>query len=56
MAVEGARPYKFTDYCRKISVNLQNFKKDGRFCDVVLISGEIQIEVGLFYRNYLLQL
>ncbi|XP_028041645.1 actin-binding protein IPP-like isoform X2 [Bombyx mandarina] len=44
MAVEGARPYKFTDYCRKISVNLQNFKKDGRFCDVVLISGEIQIE------------
>ncbi|XP_060810919.1 actin-binding protein IPP [Amyelois transitella] len=41
---EGARPYKCRDYATKISYNLQHFKRDGRFCDIDLISGETRIK------------
>lgn len=42
---EGARPYKCRDYSTKISMNLQHFKRDGRFCDIDLISGKTRIKV-----------
>ncbi|CAH1646093.1 unnamed protein product [Spodoptera littoralis] len=43
-AKDGARPYKCCDYANKISSNLHHFKKDGRFCDIDLISGSTRIK------------
>lgn len=40
---EGSRPYKCRDYANKISVNLGNFQRDGRFCDIDLISGKTRL-------------
>lgn len=42
---EGSRPYKCRDYANKISVNLGNFQRDGRFCDIDLISGKTRVKV-----------
>ncbi|KAL4705149.1 hypothetical protein ACJJTC_018720 [Scirpophaga incertulas] len=41
---EGARPYKSRDYATKLSLNLQHFKRDGRFCDIDLISGKTKVK------------
>ncbi|XP_026757819.1 actin-binding protein IPP [Galleria mellonella] len=41
---DGARPYKCRDYATKIALNLQHFKRDGRFCDIDLISGKTIIK------------
>lgn len=42
---DGARPYKYRDYAAKITMNLQHFKRDGRFCDIDLISGKTRVKV-----------
>lgn len=44
---DGARPYKSSDYPSKISINLHHFKRDGRFCDIDLISGTTKVKVML---------
>jgi hypothetical protein len=44
---DGARPYKCRDYTAKISTNLQHFKRDGRFCDIDLISGKTRVKVSV---------
>ncbi|XP_053625830.1 actin-binding protein IPP-like [Plodia interpunctella] len=41
---KGARPYTCREYATKISSNLQHFKRDGRFCDIDLISGKTRIK------------
>ncbi|XP_063359433.1 actin-binding protein IPP [Cydia amplana] len=41
---EGSRPYKCRDYANKISLNLSNFQRDGRFCDIDLISGKTRVK------------
>ncbi|XP_048479515.1 actin-binding protein IPP isoform X3 [Plutella xylostella] len=41
---EGARPYKCRDYPSKMSTNLHHFKRDGRFCDIDLISGSTKVK------------
>ncbi|XP_061712263.1 actin-binding protein IPP [Cydia pomonella] len=41
---EGSRPYKCRDYGNKISLNLSNFQRDGRFCDIDLISGKTRVK------------
>ncbi|KAG6457394.1 hypothetical protein O3G_MSEX010297 [Manduca sexta] len=41
---DGARPYKCSDYPSKISLNLHHFKRDGRFCDIDLISGSTRVK------------
>ncbi|CAB3259984.1 unnamed protein product, partial [Arctia plantaginis] len=41
---DGARPYKCSDYANKISLNLHNFKRDGRFCDIDLVSGSTRVK------------
>lgn len=44
---DGARPYKSRDYANKISSNLHHFKRDGRFCDIDLISGNTRVKVKI---------
>ncbi|KAJ0180508.1 hypothetical protein K1T71_003912 [Dendrolimus kikuchii] len=41
---DGAHLYKCTEYASKISSNLNNFKRDGRFCDIDLISGTTRVK------------
>ncbi|CAK1581947.1 unnamed protein product [Parnassius mnemosyne] len=41
---EGSRPYKCREYANKVSLNLNHFRKDGRFCDVDLISGKTKVK------------
>ncbi|KAI5633087.1 BTB/POZ domain-containing protein [Phthorimaea operculella] len=41
---EGARPYKCREYANKISLNLHHFKRDGRFCDIDLVSGKTKVK------------
>lgn len=43
---EGSRPYRCCEYTTKISVNLNNFRRDGRFCDIDIISGKTKVKVG----------
>lgn len=43
---EGTRPYKCRDYPSKMALNLHTLKRDGRFCDIDLISGSKKIKVG----------
>ncbi|CAH2259250.1 jg10017 [Pararge aegeria aegeria] len=40
---EGPRPYKCCNYANKVSVNLNHFRRDGRFCDIDLISGKTKV-------------
>ncbi|KOB64558.1 Actin-binding protein ipp, partial [Operophtera brumata] len=40
---DGARTYKCCDYATKITLNLHHLKRDGRFCDIDLISGSTTI-------------
>lgn len=48
---DGARPYKSRDYANKISSNLHHFKRDGRFCDIDLISGNTKVKVKFLSRH-----
>ncbi|XP_041976815.1 actin-binding protein IPP-like [Aricia agestis] len=41
---EGSRPYKCCEYATKVSVNLNHFRRDGRFCDIDLISGKTKVK------------
>lgn len=54
---EGARPYKCRDYPSKMSTNLHHFKRDGRFCDIDLISGSTKVKVLLshiYHHSYVI--
>ncbi|XP_026495082.1 actin-binding protein IPP-like [Vanessa tameamea] len=41
---EGSRPYKCCEYASKVSINLNHFRRDGRFCDIDLISGKTKVK------------
>ncbi|XP_034840229.1 actin-binding protein IPP [Maniola hyperantus] len=41
---EGSRPYKCYEYANKVSINLNHFRRDGRFCDIDLISGKTKVQ------------
>ncbi|XP_072944194.1 actin-binding protein IPP-like [Epargyreus clarus] len=40
---EGSRPYKCLELATKVSLNLSHFRRDGRFCDIDLISGKTKV-------------
>lgn len=44
---EGSRPYKCCEYASKVSLNLNIFRRDGRFCDIDLISGKTKVRVSM---------
>ncbi|KPJ15076.1 Actin-binding protein IPP [Papilio machaon] len=41
---EGSRPYKCVEFGTKVSLKLNNLRKDGRFCDIDLISGSTKVK------------
>ncbi|CAG4909893.1 unnamed protein product [Colias eurytheme] len=41
---EGSKLYKCCEYASKVSLNLNTFRRDGRFCDIELISGKTKIK------------
>lgn len=43
---EGSRPYKCVEFGTKVSLKLNNLRKDGRFCDIDLISGTTKVKVS----------
>lgn len=49
---DGSRTYKCYEYTNKISSNLLHLKRDGRFCDIELISGNARIKVCLFEFSF----
>lgn len=50
---DGARLYKSKDYANKISMNLHNLKRDGRFCDIDLVSGSTRVKVHRLESHYI---
>lgn len=44
MCGDGERPYICRDYSNKMSSTLNHFRKEGRFCDIDLISGNIKVK------------
>lgn len=42
---DESRTYKCTEYTNKISSQLLHLKRDGRFCDIELTSGNTKVKV-----------
>ncbi|CAK1552064.1 unnamed protein product [Leptosia nina] len=40
---EGTKIYKCREYANKVATNLNYFRRDGRFCDIELLSGKTKV-------------